>query len=60
MKNQLGGKIMTGFVALGLKTYSYLTDDNGKTKKARSIKKRVIKQKLNFEDYKDCLEENQL
>lgn len=30
---------MTGFVASGIKTYSYLTDDNGKTKKAKSIKK---------------------
>ena len=35
MKDQLGGKIMAGFVALGSKTYSYLMDDDSKAKKAK-------------------------
>ena len=30
MKNELGYEIMTEFAALKPKTYSYLTDDNGK------------------------------
>ena len=46
MKNALGGKIMTEFVALRPKTYSYLKEDNGKNvteKKAKGTKKCVIK-----------------
>ena len=33
MKNELGGKIMTNFVASRPITYSYLTDDNVDNKK---------------------------
>ena len=33
MKGELGGKIMTKFVALRPKTYSYLVDDGGSDKK---------------------------
>ena len=38
MKDELGGKIMTKFVALG--SYSYLVDDESVTKKAKGTKKR--------------------
>ena len=55
MKDELGGMIMTEFVALRPKTYSYLMDDGGSDKKARGTKKCVIKQRLKFNDYKDCL-----
>ena len=54
MKDELGGKIMTKTAALRPKTYSYLTDDN-ENKKAKGTKKSVIKKKLKFEDYKNCL-----
>ena len=48
MKDELGGKIMTEFVALRPKTYSYLTDDCKEDKKAKGTKKCVIKQYLNL------------
>ena len=40
------------------KTYAYLTDDGSDNKKAKGTKKCVIKQKLMFENYKDCLFNN--
>ena len=42
MQYELGGKITTTFATLGL-IYSYLTDDNDECKKAKDIKKCVIK-----------------
>ena len=39
MKDELRGKIMTEFVALRPKTYSYLTDDCEKDKKTKGTKK---------------------
>ena len=38
MKDELGGKIMTEFVALRPKTYSYLIDDCKEDKKAKGTK----------------------
>ena len=55
MKDELGGKIMTKFVALRPKTYSYLTDDCEEDKKAKETKKCVIKRELKLNDYKYCL-----
>ena len=60
MKDELGGKIMTKFVRLRANTYSYLKDDGSEDKKAKGTKKYVIKRKLKFENYKNCLEVNQL
>ena len=59
MKDKSGGKIMTEVAWLRPKTYSYLIDDMMKIKKI-GTKKCVIKQKLKLEDYKTCLEANQL
>ena len=60
MKDELGGKIMTKFVGLKVETYTYLIDDGSSDKKAKSTKKCVIKKKLKFEIYKNCLEATQL
>ena len=42
MKDKLGGKIMTKFVGLRAKTYSYLKDDDSEDKKAKGTKMSVI------------------
>ena len=55
MKDELGGRIITEFVALRPKTYSYLTDDCKEDKKAKGTKKCVIKRTIKFNDYKNCL-----
>ena len=50
---------MKEFAALRPKTCSYLTDTNGKDKKAKDTNKCVWKQKFKFESYKNCLEATQ-
>ena len=55
MKDELGGKIMTEFVALRRKLYSYRKLDGLEDKKCKGIKKCVVKKTLTFEDYKACL-----
>ena len=60
MKDKLGGKVMTKFVGLRAKTYSYLIDERSEDKKAKDTKKCVIKRKRKFENYKSCFEATQL
>ena len=55
MKDELGGKIITEFVTLRPKTYSYSTDNGKEDKKAKGTKKCVIKSMIKFNDYKNCL-----
>ena len=52
MKDGLAGEIITEFIALRPKTYSYLTDND---KKAKGTKKCIIKKMIKFDDYKKCL-----
>ena len=59
MKDELGGGIITEFVALRPKTYSYMTEEFIEMKKAKATKKYVIKKMLKFEDYKKCLFHNE-
>ena len=60
MKNELGRNAMIKIVRLRAKTYSYLIDDGREGKKSKRHKKRVIKRKLKFENYKNFLEATQL
>ena len=55
MKDELGGKIMTEFIALRPKLYSYKKLDGSEDKKCKGIKKCIVKKTLTFEDYKTCL-----
>ena len=54
MKDELGGKIMTEFVALRPKLYAYRKLDGAEDKKCKGIKKCVVKKTLDFDDYKVC------
>ena len=60
MKDELGGKIMTEFAALRPKTYSYLIDNENTDKKLKEQKKCVIKRILKFNDYRNCLLNNEI
>ena len=55
MKDELGGKIITEFITLRPKTYSFLADDGKEDKKAKGTKKCIIKKIIKFNDYKKCL-----
>ena len=58
MKYELGGGIITEFVALRPKAYSYKTNDNIELKKAKGTKQCVVKKMLSFSDYKNFLFDN--
>ena len=72
MKDELGGGIITEFVALRPKAYSiitefaalrpkadsYMTDEFIEMKTAKGTKKCVVKKILKFEDYEKCLFDN--
>ena len=55
MKDELGGEIITEFIALITKTCSYLTNNDKIDKKSKGTKKCVIKKMIKFDDYKKCL-----
>ena len=54
MKDELGGKIMTDFIAFRLKSYAYKYNSK-EEKKCKGIKKCVVEKSLKFDDYGNCL-----
>ena len=56
MKDELGGDIMTEFITLRPKMYTYKTGGS-ESKKCKGIKKcvHVVCKTISFEDYKNCL-----
>ena len=56
-KDEEGGKIVSEFVGLRAKNYSYLCGGKER-KKCKGIKKSVTEKDISFEDYKDCLLKN--
>ena len=57
-KDELGGKIITEFVAFRAKVYAYLMEDGSEHKIAKETKKCIIKRELMFDNYKDSLFNN--
>ena len=51
---------MAKFVGLKTKRYSYLIDGGSENKKAKGTKRYVIRRKLKFQNYENCLEATQL
>ena len=54
MKDEAGGEIIEKFVGLCTKLYSYLMFE-GKEKKCKGIKKSVVKNKITFKNFEECL-----
>ena len=55
MKDELGGKIMTGFVVLRPKLYAYRKLDIKEDKRCKGIEKCMVNKMISFDDYKNCL-----
>ena len=60
MKDGLGRIIKTKCVGWKVRTYTYLIDDGSEAKKATATKRLVIKRKVIFKNYKNCLQATQL
>jgi hypothetical protein len=55
-KDELNGQIIEEFIGLKSKLYAYKMFKNRKEgKKAKGIKKNVVKKEICFEDFKKCL-----
>ena len=59
-KDELGGKIMTEFLALRAKAYAYLMEDDTEPKKAKEMNTCIIKTELIFENYRESLFNNKI
>ena len=59
-KHELGGKVMTEFVALRARTYAYLMEDGNKHKKGKRTKNSVLELEIMFKSYKDSFFNNEI
>ena len=55
MKDEWAGRPIREYVGLRPKMYSILEDNNTNIKKAKGIKKNVVKKQIKHEQYKECL-----
>jgi hypothetical protein len=53
-KDEAGGKVISEFVGLRAKLYSYKCEEK-EEKRCKGVKKAVVKKDITFEDYKKCL-----
>ena len=54
-KDEASSKIITEFVGLRAKMYAFTTDDTYESKKAKGVKRSVVKNELQFSDYSRSL-----
>lgn len=54
-KDEMNSKVISSFVGLRSKMYSIKVGGVEKVKKAKGVKKCVLKKKISFDDYFDCL-----
>ena len=54
-KDEVAGKQITCFVGLRPKLYSFKIEEDKEVRKCKGIKKNVVKKKLDFDDYVQCL-----
>ena len=59
MKDECAGTPIAEYIGLRPKLYSVLRADEQLIKKAKGVKKCVIKKQINFENYKDTLSNKQ-
>ncbi|VEN53641.1 unnamed protein product [Callosobruchus maculatus] len=57
MKDEANGQIISHFVGLRSKMYAYKVLNGKVVKKSKGIKYKVVKNKITFEDYVNCLKE---
>ena len=55
MKDKTCGVPIKGFVGLKSKMYTFITEDNHESKKAKHVNKSVVDDKLKYEDFKNVL-----
>lgn len=57
MKDENSGEIMTEFVGLRSKAYANRVEGKDSVKKAKGVKKHIVKNRITFDDYIKCLQE---
>ena len=57
-KDELGGKVLTEFMGLRPKMYSYVGEESGK--RAKGVKKSVLRKSITHDDYRSCLFEKEV
>ena len=57
-KDELGGQLLTEFIGIRPKMYSYVGEESGK--RAKGVKKSVLKKTITHNDYRSCLFEKKV
>lgn len=59
MKDENAGEIIKEFIGLRSKMYTYKMHEKSKViKRAKGVKKNILKNQISFEDYKRCIYEH--